>query len=370
MAVADTTAANTAINTLVRGPGFYLVTTSDTTKFSVSISAAGNFAIEWGDGATESIVDKSTGATTYSHTYASSGSHKIRITSTATGYDSNRDISTIVFPDKINIASISGNLGKIFPTLSDGTNPSFYKLFEGATNLSGQIPPKLFDGIYGKIEWYMFARLFLNCSNLTGSIPADLFAGITGPLAQGTFELTFSGCSGLTGNIPSTLFSRINSETSDFIFNQTFRGCSKLTGNIPGNLFQGIYGAPKEAFFFGTFRDCKSLSGSIPGELFAGISGAPANSCFGETFQNCKFSGRIPEELFTGLKGAPADQMFTQTFASCTSLTGPSAKNSESQYLYDVFPDVKSDMNTYAGSTKLSDYDQIPDNWKQLNYTV
>ena len=58
LAAADTVAASTAIDALVRGPGFYLTTTTPTTSFGITISAAGNFAIDWGDGTRESIVDK------------------------------------------------------------------------------------------------------------------------------------------------------------------------------------------------------------------------------------------------------------------------------------------------------------------------
>lgn len=198
LAAADTVATNTAIDTLVRGPGFYLATTPDTTNFSITITAAGNFAIDWGDGERESIVDKPVAATTY----------------------------------------------------SDGTNPRFTELFNDATNLTGEIPSDLFDGITGAATTYMFGSLFRNCSKLTGEIPADLFAGITGPLAQGTFEASFYSCSGLSGSIPGELFSRITSDTHEVLFNQTFSGCTGLSGSIPGDLFQGISGAPRRAMFF------------------------------------------------------------------------------------------------------------------------
>ena len=514
LAAADTVATNTAIDTLVRGPGFYLTTTPDTTNFSITITAAGNFAIDWGDGERESIVDKPVAATTYSHTFKTPQSHTIRITGTATDYSDANNVKTLSFNNNAAIARINGNLGSIFPTLSDGTNPRFTELFNDATNLTGEIPSDLFDGITGAATTYMFGSLFRNCSKLTGEIPADLFAGITGPLAQGTFEASFYNCSGLSGSIPGELFSRITSDTHEVLFNQTFRGCTGLSGSIPGDLFQGIRGTPRRAMFFATFRNCSNITGSIPGELFAGIQGAPATSVFAETFAYTGLTGSIPGELFSGIQGAPAHQlfsytfagnrrltgqipgelfaglqgapapyvfsntfaqcsgldnhipadlfagirgqpaegmfertfndagvssipdglfadiqgepanfmfestfnwnprlntipdglfagisgspatnmfsntfnytsitnipdnlfgtftdnpangMFTSTFANCQNLTGPSAKNGDGRYLYEVFTNITSDMNTYENSPNLSDYDQIPNNWK------
>ena len=509
---ADTIATNKAIDGLIRGPGFYITTVPGTAKFDIMINAAGNFAIDWGDGERESIVDKAVGDITYSHTFGNpQRANTIRITGTSTDYA--YGVVALSFPQKTSIAKISGNLGKIFPTLPDGTQPRFSSLFNGATNMTGEIPPQLFDGLYGATEEYMFSNVFTNCSKLTGEIPPDLFAGITGPLAMHAFENTFRNCSGLTGEIPETLFSRIKSEPIEFMFNQTFFGCSGLTGSIPENLFAGIAGAPAAAMFFGTFRGCSGIKGAIPENLFAGISGAPAGSCFGETFAFTGVLGKIPENLFAGVRGAPAEQMFSSTFmgcrglsggfpeklfagisgapaanmfsgtfyqcsglggaipenlfgnisgapaagmfsytfcdsglssipaglfagisgapaenmfdgtfnwnlglksipdglfagisgapaanmfrhtfyytritdipenlfgnisgepadgmfdtafANCSALTGPSARIN-GQYLYEIWPDISSDTNTYEGSTGLSDYDQIPDNWK------
>ena len=326
LAAADTVAASTAIDTLVRGPGFYLTTTTPTTSFGITISAAGNFAIDWGDGTRESIVDKPVGAKTYTHTFGNpSRAHTIRITGTATDYmpETGKSPSVMSFSSKPNIGRIYGNLGHIFPTLADGRNPKFQQLFQGASNMTGEIPAGLFDGIHGAADWYMFANLFQGCSNLTGEIPPDLFGGITEITGPGIFEGTFRDCKSLTGAIPSELFSRISGETDTAQFNMTFRGCAGLSGTIPGDLFQGIHGRPQEALFFATFRNCSGITGSIPGELFAGISGAPAESAFADTFAYMGISGQIPGELFAGVRGAPAHQIFSYTFAGNRKLTGP-----------------------------------------------
>ena len=83
---------------------------------------------------------------------------------------------------------------------------------------------------------------------------------------------------------------------------------------------------------------------------------------FARTFSNTAITS-IPENLFAGISGPAATDMFASTFAYCTSLTGPSARTN-GQYLYEIWPDVDYYMNTYENATGLSDYDQIPYNWK------
>ena len=100
----------------------------------------------------------------------------------------------------------------------------------------------------------------------------------------------------------------------------------------------------------------------IPADLFAGIQGAPAEDMFDSTFYSCSELQSIPENLFAGISGPAANGMFAGTFVFCFSLTGPSARTN-GQYLYEIWPDV-SNLQTYMGATGLSDYDQIPSNWK------
>ena len=331
---ADTIATNTAIDTLVRGP-FTMTTTPDTTSYSMTIGAAGTFVINWGDGEIETIRNKPLGNTVYSHTYDAPGEYDITLGGRATDYAiidlDTSEILTVSFfwadmmasEPPTNLAKISGRLGRVFPTLENGKNPNFSSAFT-----------------YAPIT----------------EIPAELFDGIHGAPVVGMFAGTFSGTQ--ITSVPANLFGELNGNGAPFMFALTFYGCDQLQ-TVEGPLFSGTI-TPAESMFNETF----SISGltSIPADLFAGISGAPAASMFDGTFGSTQITS-IPENLFAGISGPAADRMFYSTFYDCTSLTGPSARTN-GQYLYEIWPDISHDMNTYSGATGLSDYDQIPDNWK------
>ena len=341
---ADTVATNQAVETLVRkidkGPEFTLTTTPNTSNFSFSISAAGEFVVDWGDGTVETKTKPDTTNTTYTHNYATVGAYTIGLSGQATAY--NTDVISSFMGNKYTlaaisflssarkIASIDGSLGAIFGTLTDGTQPGFYSTFSGAYNM-------------------------------TGSIPSDLFAGITGAPTAGMFSDTFNACRGLT-SIPDGLFAGISGAPADSMFSSTFNACRGLT-SIPDGLFAGISGAPASYMFSGTFNGCSGLT-SIPDGLFAGISGAPASYMFLDTFSGCSGLTSIPENLFGNISGTSESQMFEGMFWRCASLTGPSAKIN-GQYLYEIWPNWNPTYyGTYTDCTGLSDYSAIPNSWK------
>ena len=451
LAAADTVATKKAIDTLISVPTFTITTTPDTSDFSMIIGAAGNFTIDWGDGQSDVITDKPIGTTTYTHAYSSSGAYKIKLTGLATDYSDAATDAAVSFytstQNVYNISKISGSLGKIFPTLPDGSQPRFYETFYNSNYYASrlrEIPADLFAGIHGAPAEYMFYRTFqgaaiteipdglfagiqgapaANMFSYTFSgtaiteipadlfagiqgapatrmfastfsntditeIPADLFAGIQGAPAVGMFEGIFAMApiteipadlfAGIQGapaanmfyntfsntvitEIPDGLFAGIRGTPASSMFNATFRGCSRLQ-SIPEILFAGISGDPASSMFYNTFQGCTQLQ-SIPENLFAGIQGAPAQDMFYGTFYRCYKLQSIPENLFAGISGPAAGWMFYLTFGGCTSLTGPSARIN-GQYLYEIWPNVSTEWRTYEDATGLSDYDQIPSNWK------
>ena len=310
--VADTVATIQAVDTLVRKEieyKFFLTTTPDTSSFEFSISAAGEFVVDWGDGTVETITKPDTTNTTYTHNYATANTYTIGLSGQATAYNTNTSTAAISFDDagfSESIASIDGSLGAIFGTLSSDTNnqPRFYQTFH-------------------------------NASNMTGSIPSDLFAGISGAPAS-------------------------------YMFYETFRGCT-LTGAIPDGLFAGISGAPAEGMFYGTFDGCSGLT-SIPVGLFAGISGNGAFIMFLRTFAGCSGLTSIPENLFGNISGTAQNNMFEGMFMDCTSLTGPSARIN-GKYLYEIWPNLEFQFvyGPYYGCTGLSDYSTMPAVWRSFN---
>ena len=316
--VADTIATIQAVETLIKKEQkheFTLTTTDDTDTFSFSISAAGEFIVDWGDGTVETITKPDTTNTTYTHNYDTAGAYTIGLSGQATAYNTGTFTAAISFyidysnTQSKKIASIDGSLGAIFGTLSSDTNnqPRFFDTFSGASNMTGSIPENLFAGISGAPASYMFYETFWGCSGLTGAIPDGLFGNLTGEPADGMFASTFSDCSGLTGAIPDGLFGNLTGAPASYMFSGTFSGCSGLTGAIPENLFGNISGTVKSG-------------------------------------------------------------MFDSTFYNCTSLTGPSARIN-GQYLYEIWPNAPSsyDYGPYYGCTGLSDYSTMPAVWRSWN---
>ena len=248
---ADTIATNQAVETLVRkidkGPEFTLTTTDDTDSFSFSISAAGEFVVDWGDGTVETITKPDTTNTIYSHNYDTAGEYTIGLRGQATAYNTDTTTAAISFIDSdvgkfdstMQIASIDGSLGAIFGTLPDATEkqPRFYSTFYAASNMKGTIPENLFAGISGAPASYMFSDTFMGCVGLT-SIPENLFAGISGAPASYMFAYTFNGCSKLT-SIPENLFGNISGTAQSSMFSRTFSDCTSLTG--PSARINGQY---------------------------------------------------------------------------------------------------------------------------------
>ena len=338
-------------------------------KYQFDISAAGTFYVNWGDGSAFQKIEKTdTTRQTISHTYASNGTYTVKLAGQATAYSTSETTAAVSFKEDIDhdyymLKGISGSLGAIFSTLSDGSQPRFYNTFYFCTGLTGSIPENLFAGIHGAPVSNMFYMTFAS-SGFT-SIPADLFADIQGAPAKAMFSGTFT-YSGITG-IPANLFAGIKGAPAENMFVSTFSGCYALTGGIPEKLFAGISGAPADYMFYHTFYEDKGLTGSIPGNLFAGISGSPAVSMYDRTFDSCSgLTGEIPLGLFGNLSGAPASSMFGSTFYKCSGLTGPSARNPDGTYLYDVFPTATWAQvgSMYSGVTGLSDYASIPSAWK------
>ena len=314
-------------------------------QFSLQISAAGNFEIDWGLGTTPQVINKTnTTLTTYtspaSPRYASGRSYTVIIRGRATSYNADVTTPAITFQNSTNLANIvgiAGDLGSIFPILNTSAtgSPRFNSTFQNCTGLTGSIPPNLFAGVQGPPVSYMFWGTFWNCANLTGPIPEGLFAGIQGPPAAGMFADTFSGC-------------------------------SRLTGEIPGNLFAGIQGRPINHMFGSTFRNCVGLTGEIPGNLFIGIQGAPADSMFHGAFSGATGLTGIGMGLFDGISGAAQPSMFVETFNGATGLRGDAARLSNGQLLHQRWPFATAAQvgTAFRGATGLNNFTSIPAAWR------
>ena len=230
-----------------------------------------------------------------------------------------------------------------------------------------------------------FSDAFKSCSSLT-TIPENLFANCP---AVTSFQGTFQVCTSLK-SIPENLFAN-NPEVTNFFF--TFSSCSALE-SIPEQLFANN---PKVIDFGAIFSSCTSLK-SIPENLFANC---PAVTNFGSTFSNCYALATIPEKLFANcpkvtsfsrtflacktLKSVPAGlfdnnrkvtdfgSRFFGLFESCSALTGESPYtviDGQKVHLYERanypehFTAPSNVQKTFRECYNLTDYNQIPSNWK------
>ena len=175
--------------------------------YKLTLSAAGEFIVDWGDGSAIDIIKRvgTTTPTTYEHRYAGATEYSdlyankttrytIRIGGVATDYSDNEETAAIKFGNVSRITELTGSLGTVFPTLDDGSQPRFKNAFSGATRLN-KISDTLFKGIYGQPVSNMFAGTFNGASSLT-KLPDDLFADISGEPVAHVFDSTFKGCSG------------------------------------------------------------------------------------------------------------------------------------------------------------------------------
>ena len=258
---------------------------------------------------------------------------------------------------------------------------TFDVTFEGCTGLTS-IPTGLFDNC---TKVTSFISTFGMCTGLT-DIPQGLFDKCT---EVTDFSSIFSECTKLT-SIPTGLFDKCTKVTS---FNSTFGMCTGLT-SIPQGLFDNC---PEVTDFNGVFQYCSALT-SIPVGLFdnnikvndagyifgwSGITEVPEglfDKCtdieyFSGLFAECKNLKSLPVNLFDFNKKA---KNFYQTFRDCTALTGESPytiinvdgtdvkvhlyeRSSYPEYF--TAPTVSSIC--FQNCTGLSDYDNIPANWKK-----
>ena len=214
------------------------------------------------------------------------------------------------------------------------------------------IPEKLFANNRKVTE---FDYSFKNCIKLT-SVPANLFANNPAVIS---FNATFENCTSLT-TIPENLFANNPVVTS---FDFTFDGCKALQ-SIPIGLFANN---PKVTIFQGTFSGCSALA-TIPENLFASN---PKVTEFGHSFKNCTKLTSVPAKLFDNNRKVID---FDFTFNGCTALTGESPYtmiDGQKVHLYERadYPEhftAPTDFwKCFENCTGLTDYIQIPSNWKK-----
>lgn len=226
----------------------------------------------------------------------------------------------------------------------------FNGTFMGCSSLKS-IPEGLFSNCTNVTS---FIDTFSECRNLT-SIPENLFKSNT---KVTSFDGVFSECTSLA-TIPENLFMYNNDVTN---FNYVFSECTSLSA-IPENLFKDC---TEVIDFEKAFYECKNLT-SIPENLFASCTHIE-NVDY--SFHGCRNLTSIPIRLFDNNRRIIS---MNGTFGGCSSLTGKSPYtviNGEKVHLYErykyptEFVTIKEYRYCFSADANLSDYDNIPNDWK------
>lgn len=235
---------------------------------------------------------------------------------------------------------------KVYITFKDDVTDLSYAFFD-CTALKS-IPENLFANCTKSTSFYQtFAG-----SSIT-SIPANLFANC---LELKILQKTFSDCKYLV-NLPS----KLNIPNIEYI-QLSFQNCTSLEV-IPENLFANCQ---KVISFHSAFKGCSALQ-SIPENLFANNLEV---TDFTGTFLGCLKLEQIPNKLFDNNRMVTS---FSSTFNGCTALTGESPYtmvNGKKVHLYERqnYPEHFTEPNlssyTFTNCINLSDYTQIPNEWK------
>ena len=275
------------------------------------------------------------------------------------------------FSGNIYLTSVSDDLNSAFADVK-----FFYDAFNGCTGLT-TLPENLFAACTNVTD---FGGTFSGCTGLT-TLPENLFAACANVT---DFGGTFSGCTGLT-TLPENLFAACANVTD---FGYTFSGCTGLT-TLPEKLFAactnvtdfggtfkgctGLTALPEKLFaectnvtnFVSAFTDCTGLT-TLPEKLFANCTEVVS---FERTFDNCVSLVEVPAALFDNNRKI---KTFYYTFDDCNLLSGESPYTligDVKVHLYeradypDYFATPTSHYSCFS-SRNLTDYDQIPDDWK------
>lgn len=259
-----------------------------------------------------------------------------------------------------NCANLKTIEGPIFPESSSVSSMKY--AFAGCTALEA-LPAGLFDSL--ATSKTNFTGTFMLCQSLQ-TLPAGLFAKNT--LAT-NFTSTFNSCTSLA-EIPADLLG--NNAKITYVTSM-FESCYALK-TVPSGLFAGC---PAITNFEATFALCKGLE-SVPADLFAAIGTKTSSINLSECFLECESLKTIPASLFDTIRRI---NYVDNCFNGCIALTGESpytivtdAEGNETKvHLYertrgDDFPNApisaSAHVGCFAGCVGLSDYENIPADWK------
>ena len=335
---------------------YFLYTSTDGTN---SVEAQFDFTVDWGDGSTDTITNSDI-ETKAIHTYNKGEANKeVKVTITGTFeslYSMNEEnqpkqgIDKLVRVEQWGTTGL-GVIGLIGCTnltqIAQPTESSFKDLcvadFSGAGITS--IPDKMFLNCT-KIK--SFDGSFYGCTNLQ-TIGDYAFANCTN---NKSFIMCFYGCTNLQ-TIGEYAFSGCSSVES---FSGAFKGTNIQT--IGDYAFAGCSSVES---FSSTFSGMDSLE-KVGEGIFSNFTNVGS---FEQCFNRCENLTTIGENIFDGCTNV---ETYRNTFGFCENLTGEAPElwltgtNSEENN-YIGTPDG---FNCFVGCKKLTNYNEIPDYWKNM----
>ena len=322
------------------------------------LSGAVDCIVDWGDGSVERVT-----SVMPSHLYnvSSAADFTVRISGTVTSLSSNNipapAITEVVQWGRTGLNSMSNAFvrNNLLTSIPPDENGSFSEVtdftgtFEDCRNLA-EIPARLFRFCGKTIS---FQNTFSKCHSLT-SIPADMFEGC---YSVTTFSGLFSGCRDLR-KIPEDLFEDCpDVENYDLLF----ENCTSIS-EIPAGLFRN---SPKVRRCYAVFRNTGITA--VPAGLFDKFRYVIT---YASAFESCIRLVYVPVDLFSNSNMV---QEFNSAFSGCASLTcespysvieGEKCHIYERGKYFDYFVNPPIFSGCFSGCGNLSDFSEIPDNWK------
>ena len=344
-----------------------LSSSNKTTAVPIRLYGLSNVSctVDWGDSSTTTLTPAdytNTSSAIANHTYASTGTYTVTVSTSASNWSSMRLMSC-----STNNTSASGWNGKTLPiyyfrnTVKEILDP--IPPIAGVSQFSAVKPG---SGTEGTATNHSFAYLFYS-SKLTTICDGLFSLNQNATSFQGTFYNSL-----LAGAIPLTTFYGCNQATS---YDHCFYG-SKVTSIASGvfNWAEGVtdfsylfYGSPLQTMgaglfansplvtsFWSAWKNCTSLT-ALPANLFAYT---PLAMNFQSVFAVCSKISSVAADTFASCTQATD---FQQAFEKCTSLTAIP------QGFFSVCTEVTNFKSVFNGSSKIA---TIPDDLFQYNTKV
>ena len=293
--------------------------------------------INWGDGTEEHYTSSNLTNGRASHTYTDANSN-----------------TTVTITGKCNVVGVSNDT-KLISIEEWGYTETTVYYFQACTGLARIATPEKYT--FKNVN--AFILTFCGCSSLI-SIPDNMFANCTNATV---FYCTFAECSSLT-SIGAHAFDGCSSvEYFAYLFGYPSDSIAKLenkyiTLQCIDKSIHSSYTIEPVSIIYAYGRNMTNLL-TIGDYAFANCTSA---KYFDGLFADCANLESIPEHLF---ENTPNATSFKGTFTGCTSLTGNAlplwTRVTTDTTTYKGVPDG---YNCYKGCTGLTNYEAIPDYWK------